>query len=112
MWDPLLKNNFVNFINKRIFIKLDTRFSPHNLRHGILERISNKNENGDHTIILGYKSECRHSIVSDIIECVWYDNSLTNYINNKLLHDYLEKKLNEDIYFEIKQFIKEDKIYI
>ena len=112
MWDPLVKNNFVNFINKRIFIKLDTRFFNDNLRHGILERVSNVNQNGEHTIILGYKTEYRHSISSNIIESIWYDNSLNNYLNNKLLDSYFEKNLNKDVFYEIKKFIECDKIYI
>ena len=112
MWDPLVKNNFVNFINKRIFIKLDKRFFDDNLRHGILEKISNVNQDGHHTIILGYKSEYKHSISSSIIESIWYDNSLNNYLNNKLLDSYFEKNLNRDVFYEIKKFIEHDKIYM
>ena len=112
MWDPLVKNNFVDFINKRIFIKLDTRFFRDNLRHGILLRVSDVNQDGDHTIILGYKSEYTHAIVSNIIDSIWYDNTLNNYLNNKLLNSYFEKNLNKDVFYEIKKFYENDLIYI
>ena len=113
MWDPLLNNTYKNYMKKRVFIKLKKNFMLYKVLHGILKNISKINADGIYTLTLSYNTNYTHMICSDIIDNIWYDNSLNTYFNYKLLKPYFVKNTNNDITnYEIKKFIKKDFIYI
>lgn len=108
MWDPMIKNIYKNFINKKVYIKLIPKIKKFVI-HGILIRVSKPNKDGVYSLILGYNNEYTHVICSDIIDKIWYDNSLNNYFNFKKIELHLIKQLNYDVTnYEIKNYLKYD----
>mgnify|MGYP001422837545 CR=1 FL=1 len=113
MWTYKEDINYQNYYRKIIFVKLKTR-----KRHsfGIFERISNRNLNGNYTITLGLPEggydNSKHHIATDIIESIYYDNSISIIGKLNLIKDSLSDRLNDDIFGVIKNLLGNEIIYL
>lgn len=113
MWVYKDEINYKNYYKKIIFVKLKTRKRPN---YGIFENISNINRDGNYTITLGLPNggydNSKNHIASDIIESIYYDNSISLIGKLNMVKDKLNNRLNNDVFRIIKSLIKDDIIYL
>ena len=113
MWVYKDEINYKNYYKKIIFVKLKTRKRPN---YGIFENISNINVDGNYTITLGLPNgsydNVKNHIASDIIESIYYDNSISLSGKLNMIKDKLNNRLNNDVFRIIKSLIKDDIIYL
>ena len=103
----MICNNFSNFYKKKVFVKTIDK----NTYYGILERISDCNNNK--TVMLKYLGTLeKHSITTNLIDKIYYDNSINLLGKILLVKNNLINKLNTDCFRYIQLFLKNELIYL
>ena len=112
MWIPNNNKNIRQYYNKLIYVTYKYYNLKPILTHGLLDFFSS-NSNDYYTIILYNPiNGVRESIVSNLIESVFYDFSIQNIGKFYYTKKYLSHFLNDDIINEIKLFLINDIIFL
>ena len=99
--------NFTNFYKKKVFVKTYDKKTY----YGVLERISYCNNNK--TVMLKYLGTSeKHSITTNLIDKIYYDNSINLLGKILLVKDKLVNKLNLDCFNYLKLFLNNEIIYL
>tara|TARA_Y100000389_G_scaffold125559_2_gene122939 strand:- start:1790 stop:2173 length:384 start_codon:yes stop_codon:yes gene_type:complete len=112
MWIPDNNKNILQYYNKLIYVTYKySNFKPI-LTYGLLDFFSS-NSNDYYTVILYNPiNGVKESIVSTLIESVFYDYSIQNIGKFYYTKKYLSNFLNDDTINEIKLFLINDIVFL